>query len=25
VLANKILVGLARRLREADRQRVWQG
>jgi CRP-like cAMP-binding protein len=25
VLANKILVGLARRLREADRSRVWQG
>jgi len=25
VLANKILVGLARRLREADRARVWQG
>lgn len=25
VLAHKIMVGLARRLREADRARVWQG
>ena len=25
VLANKILVGLARRVREADQARVWQG
>lgn len=25
ILAHKILVGLARRLREADRARVWQG
>jgi CRP/FNR family cyclic AMP-dependent transcriptional regulator len=25
VLAHKILVGMARRLREADGQRVWQG
>lgn len=25
VLARKIMVGLARRLREADRNRVWQG
>ena len=25
VLARKILVGMARRLREADRSRVWQG
>jgi CRP-like cAMP-binding protein len=25
VLANKILVGLARRVREADSSRVWQG
>lgn len=25
VLAHKILVGMARRLREADRHRVWQG
>jgi CRP/FNR family cyclic AMP-dependent transcriptional regulator len=25
VLANKIMIGLARRVREADRSRVWQG